>query len=454
MAMGKRDNAQESIWVDTSSLRSQTGHVFYETLNEVFKKHRFDEFVEKTCAKYYHESMGRPSIAPGVYFRMLMVGYFEGLESERGIAWRVADSLGLRGFLGLELGKNPPDHSSVSRTRRLMEIETHQEVFDWVLMVLALEGLVKGKTLGVDATTLEANAALKSIVRRDTDEGYQDFLKRLAKESGIETPSRAELARMDRKRKKKGSNKDWEHPDDPDAKIGKMKDGRTHLLHKAEHAVDLETQAVVAVGLGDGDEGDTMSLPWTLMAAKLNLEKTAKDKKARENLSPNLAREVVADKGYHSNDELVYLKEEGVRTFIAEPERGQRNWIGKLLEKMAVYGNRQRIESERGKALMKLRAEIVERSFAHCYESGAMRRLHLRERGNILKRLLIHVGAFNMSLVMRELVGYGTPRGLRSAMARAAARLGTIFGALCAFVARAWEFSRNQAQPVAAPELA
>jgi transposase len=454
MAMGKREDAQENLWVETSALRSLTGHPFYETLNEVLKTHGFDEFVEKLCAPYYHETMGRPSVAPGVYFRMLMVGYFEGLDSERGIAWRVADSLGLRSFLGLELGKNPPDHSSVSRTRRLIAIETHKEVFDWVLKVLASEGLVKGKTLGIDATTLEANAALKSIIRRDTGEGYEEYLKRLAKAAGNPTPTRAELARMDRKRKKKGSNKDWEHPHDPDAKIGKMKDGRTHLLHKVEHAVDLETQAIVAVGLSDGDEGDTMSLPWTLMAAKLNLEKAARDKKARENLSPNLAREVVADKGYHSNDELVYLKEEGVRSFLSEPDRGERNWIGKQLEKMAVYDNRRRIKSERGKELMKLRAEIVERSFAHCFETGAMRRLHLRERGNILKRLLIHEGAFNLSLIMRDLIGYGTPRGLRSAMARAAACLGEFFGALCAIFAHAWTFFENQTRPAAAAEIA
>ena len=450
MAMGKRGETQGSIWIDTSALRSSSGHPFYERLNEVLKRHGFDDFVEKLCAEYYAEKMGRRSIAPGIYFRMLMVGYFEGLDSERGIAWRAADSLALRSFLGLALGENPPDHSSVSRTRRLMEIETHQEVFDWMLKVLAVEGLLKGKTLGVDATTLEANAALKSIVRRDTGESYEEFLRRLAKESGIETPTRAQLARLDRKRPKKGSNADWEHPEDEDAKIGKMKDGRTHLLHKAEHATDMETGAVVAVCLSDGDEGDTMSLPWTLMTAQENLKKAAHDEAARENMSKELAGEVVADKGYHSNDELVHLEDEGVRSYVSEPERGERRWAGKPVEKLAVYANRRRIRSERGRALMKLRGEIVERGFAHCYESGAMRRLHLRGRTNILKRLLVHVGGFNLSLVMRELFGCGTPRGMSDAMARALARLREFIGALRAFVARAWPFSRSQPRPAAA----
>jgi transposase len=412
MAMGRRDpEAQGQIWIDTSALRGTAGHPFYEKLNRILGAHGFDPFVEGVCSKYYAETMGRPSIAPGVYFRMLMVGYFEGLDSERGIAWRSADSLALRQFLGCELGKETPDHSSVSRTRRMMDIETHQEVFDWVLKLLAKEGLLRGKTLGVDATTLEANAALRSIVRRDTGEGYQEWLTRLARASGIETPTREELARLDRKRKGKGSNDDWEHPHDPDAKIGKMKDGSTHLLHKAEHATDLETQAVVVVGLCDGDEGDTSSLPWTLMQAQLTLDKVAKDKEAKKGLDDNLVAEAVCDKGYHSNDIMVHLEEEDIRSYVSEPNRGKRHWKGKLVDQQAVYANRRRIRGERGKALMRKRAEIVERGFAHCYETGAMRRLYLRERENILKRLLVHVAGFNMGLVMRKTFGRGTPRG-------------------------------------------
>jgi transposase len=248
MAMGKRKRQrQASLWVETARLAKSPSHPFYRRLNQILGRRGFDGFVEGACQQFYSETVGRPSLAPAVYFRMLLVGYFEGIDSERGIAWRVADSIGMREFLGYALTDATPDHSTVSRNRRLIDLQTHQEVFVWVLQVLAKEGLLQGKTLGVDATTLEANAALRSIVRRDTGESYQEFLTRLAQASGIETPTREDLARLDRNRPKKGSNDDWQHPQDPDAKITKMKDGRTHLAHKAEHAVDMESGAVVAV---------------------------------------------------------------------------------------------------------------------------------------------------------------------------------------------------------------
>jgi transposase len=428
MAMGKRRRTeQEAIWIEARSLREAPGHPFYKRLNAVLMEHGFDPFVEDICRKYYHETQGRPGIPPGVYFRMLLVGYFEGIDSERGVAWRVEDSLGLRRFLGCPLGDATPDHSSLSRTRRMIEIETHDEVFTWVLAVLAKEDLLKGKTLGIDATTLEANAALRSIVRRDTGEGYQEFLTRLAKTSGIETPTRADLARLDKKRPHKGSNADWEHPEDPDAKIGKMKDGRTHLLHKAEHATDMETQAVVAVTLADGDEGDTETMPWTLWQAQVNLEKVSKDVEAKAALGQGKVSEVVADKGYHSNDELIHLEDEKIRSYVSEPDRGGRVWEGKKREQSAVYANRRRIQSGRGRELMRKRGEILERSFAHCYETGGMRRLHLRHRGNIMKRLLVHVAGFNLGLVMRKLIGRGTPRGLSDLLARLFRPLGRLW---------------------------
>jgi len=452
----RKPESQESLWVETAALRQSPGHPFYEKLNELFRAYGFDAFVEGRCSKYYHEKMGRPSIAPGIYFRMLLIGYFEGIDSERGIAWRVADSLGLRRFLGCELGDSTPDHSSVSRTRRMMEIETHQEVFGWVLTLLAKESLLKGKTLGIDGTTLEANAALRSIVRRDTGEKYHEYLTRLAKASGIETPTRADLAKLDKKRPKKGSNEDWEHPEDPDAKIGKMKDGRTHLLHKAEHATDMETGAVVAVTLADGNEGDTESGPWTLMQAQENLKKVGEDEAAKKEISETV-KEAVLDKGYHSNDVLVHLEEEQVRSYVSEPDRGRRRWEGKEIEQAAVYANRRRINGEHGKALMRKRGEIVERSFAHCYETGAMRRLHLRHRGNILKRLLVHVAGFNLGLVMRSLIGRGTPRGLRALLGRffdfAARQLRALFERLVHFVAFAPIRQRNHAGAVTSAEM-
>ena len=420
MAMGRaKSEHQETLWVETHALPQAPGHAFYDQLNGVLACHEFDRMVEAHCGKFYAETMGRPSLPPVVYFKMLFVGYFEGIDSERGIAWRVADSLTLRRFLGYELTDPTPDHSTVSRTRRLIDLETHQAVFTWVVTTLAMEGHLKGKTLGVDATTLEANAALRSIVRRDTGEGYETFLTGLAKASGIETPTREDLAKLDKKRPKKGSNKDWKHPHDPDARITKMKDGRTHLAHKAEHAVDMDTGAIVAVTVQGADEGDTQTITDTLDRAEDNVEEAAQEPDARRGLSDKALSEVVADKGYHSGPRLRELADQGVRTYISEPKRGRRKWKGDTETQQAVYANRRRIRADRGKRLLRRRGEVVERSFAHLYETGAMRRTHLRGHPNILKRLLIHAGAFNLGLILRHQTGAGTPRGLASAITKA-----------------------------------
>jgi transposase len=365
----------------------------------------FDEYVERLCKSFYAPTMGRPSLAPGMYFRVLMLGYFEGIDSERGIAWRAADSLSVREFLGLELEEAPADHSTISRTRRLIDLETHRAVFSWILDRLAAAGLVKGETLGVDATTLEANAALRSIVRRDTGEGYEAFLTRLAKASGIATPTREDLARLDRKRPKKGSNDDWTHPQDPDARITKMKDGRTHLAHKAEHAVDLKTGVGVAVTIQPADKGDTEAVKETLTEAAENVEKVKPQ--------TEVVKELVADKGYHSNALLEDLAILGVRTYISEPLRGRRNWQGKHPTRNAGYGNRRRIGGTRGRRLLRQRGERLERPFAHAYETGGLRRVYLRGHSNILKRVLIHTAALNLGLLMRLIVGVGTPRSLQ-----------------------------------------
>jgi len=412
MAMGRMDKEhQETLWIETSSLPCAPGHPFYERLNGLLTKHGFAAMVEAECAPYYAEVLGRPSIPPVAYFKALMVGYFEGIDSERGIAWRVADSMALRSFLGYALTERTPDHSSLSRTRRLLSVETHRRMFQWVLEVLAKEDLLRGKTLGVDATTLEANAALRSIVRRDTGESYEQFLTGLAQSSGIETPTREDLAKLDKKRPKKGSNDDWTNPHDPDARITKMKDGRTHLAHKAEHAVDMDTGAVLSVTLQPADLGDTQTVKATLEQARANTQTIASDPETRRHLEP--AREVVLDKGYHSNETVRDLQEGGLRTYVSEPKRGRRRWDGKTKERDAVYANRRRVRGTYGKKLLRTRGELIERSFAHCYETGAMRRTHLRHHPNILKRLLIHVGAFNLSLVFRRATGFGTPRGLQ-----------------------------------------
>jgi transposase len=429
MAMGKRvSERQGSMWIAASEVASGPSHPFYKQLNQILARHGFDGFVEGLCESFYAGRMGRPSLPPGTYFRILLVGYFEGIDSERGIAWRIGDSLALRSFLGYELNESPPDHSTISRTRRLIDIETHQAVFTWVLQILAREGLLKGKTLGVDATTLEANAALRSIVRRDTGESYQEFLNRLAVESGMETPSREDLAKLDKKRPKKGSNKDWKNPYDPDARITKMKDGRTHLAHKAEHAVDMETGTVIAVTVQPADRGDTESLETTLSEAKDVLADVLEDPEAEAQVSLQALSEIVADKGYHSNDVLRDQAELGIRTYISEPKRGRRNWQDKEAEQEATYGNRRRIRGSRGKRLLRLRGERVERSFAHCYETGAMRRTHLRGHENILKRLVVHVAGFNLGLLMRKLTGIGKPRVLQGLVAHLLCLIFVILG--------------------------
>jgi transposase len=414
MSMGTRETDQPPLWIAASDLPASPGHPFYARLNAILDAHGFDRFVESQCRQFYAAVMGRPSLPPGQYFRLLLVGYFEGIDAERGIAWRAADSLAVRSFVRLALHEPAPDHSTISRTRRLIDVETHRAVFTWVQQRLVEVGLLKGKTVAIDATTLEANAAMRSIVRRDTAETYQEFLTRLAKASGIETPTREDLARLDRKRKKKTSNKEWKHPHDPDAKVTKMKDGRTHLAHKAEHAVDLETGAIIAVTVQPADDGDTTTIVDTVLAA---LEQV--DAAQAEVDEPQPLEELITDKGYHSNQILVELDALGLRSYIAEPARGRRDWSKAPEAQAPVYGNRRRIRGRRGRRLMRRRGEYVERAFAHIYDTGGMRRTHLRGHTNILKRVLIHAGGFNLGLVMRQLIGLGTPRGLQGRLAEA-----------------------------------
>jgi len=411
MAMGRRQrHQQQTMWLATEQLPRTAGHVFYDRVNKILVEHGFDDFAEKACQQFYAKTMGRPGVAPGIYFRMQLIGYFEGIDSERGMAWRCSDSLSLREFIGAGLTGAVPDHSSVSRTRRLIDLETHGSVFSWMLGVLAENGLVDGKTVGVDASTLEANAAMRSIVRRDTGASYTEFLEDLAKASGIETPTREDLARVDRKRPKKGSNEDWVHPDDPDAAITKMKDGRTHMAHKVEHAVDMKTGAVLAVTVQAANHGDTTTLMETLieLGAQIETLESITDKIREDRLT-----ELVTDKGYQSNDTVTLLRAAGVRTYMSEPDRGRRNWKNKTEEQKAVYANRRRIRGNRGKELLRQRGLMLERPFAHCLETGGLRRVHLRGRSNILKRVLVHYAAFNLSLVLRLQHGKGTPRGLQ-----------------------------------------
>jgi transposase len=403
MAMGKRKAKQQGMWVSTNEIPKAASHPFYAKVNEVLERHQVDRRLEHVCRRFYKPTFGRPSISPGVYFRLLLIGFFEGIDSERGIAWRVADSWSLREFLGFSVTEQTPDHSTISRTRRLLPVETHKAVFRWFVRVLGEEGLIEGQTIAIDATTLEANAAMRSIRRRDDGRRYEEYLKDLAQAEGMENPSREQLARRDRKRKKKASNQEWMSPTDTDARIAKMKDGRTHLAHKVEHAVDLASGAVVAVTLQAADLGDTTTIGETLQEAQANAVL----------VNERGVEETVADKGYHSSQVLVDLHAEGLRSYIPEPERGPRKWDGKEQEQKRVYANRRRMSGRRGKDLQKLRSELTERSFAHMYETGGMRRTHLRKRNNILKRLLFHAVGFNLALLLRERYGIGKPRTLQ-----------------------------------------
>ena len=416
MGTRKQRGKQEDIWIAHAELASAPAHPFYQRLNEVLEAKQFDEFVEGRCRKFYAAKMGRRSLTPGIYFRSLLIGYFEGIDGERGIAWRLADSLALRRFVDIALNEQTPDHSTISRTRRLIDLETHREVFRWVLGLLADRGLLKGKCLGIDATTLEANAAMRSIVRRDTGASYEEFLVGLAQASGIATPTREDLARLDRKRKKRMSNQEWKSPADGDARIAKLKDGRTHLAHKAEHAVDLDTGAIVAVTLQAADQGDTTTVQQTLceageQVAELIGREAEQGADQKPKVNVNGIEELVTDKGYHSGEVVQRLQSYEVRTYIPEKKpKGRRHWQGKTEEQYAVYQNRRRVRGEYGKRLLRRRGELVERSFAHCYDTGGMRRTYLRGHKNILKRQLIHIGAFNLSLILRQLLGAGTPR--------------------------------------------
>jgi transposase len=413
MAMGtrKKRERQEGLWYG-GELPEAPGHPFYDRLNGILDKAGFDRYCEKKCAGFYDAVIGRPSLPPGLYFRTMMVGFFEGIGSERGICWRLADSLTLRAFLSLGLDERTPDHVTVSRTRRLINAEVHREIFDWVLEQIARAGLVKGKTVGVDSTTLEANAAMKSIVRRDSGASYAEYLQELAKAEGTDPNDAAAVHRMDRKRRKKTSNEDWQSPSDPEAEITRLKDGRTALAYKVENAVDMETGAIVAVTTHSGAAADTHTAKETVAEAIIAVAGliSIATLEGEYEVHAGGVGEVVADKGYHGNDALVGLTELQVRTYIGEPERGRRNWDGKETEKQAVYANRRRVKGNRGKHMQKQRGEKVERNFAHQFDTGGMDRLWVRGKDNAHKKFLLQAAACNLALLMRSMYGNGKPR--------------------------------------------
>jgi transposase len=414
MAMGKRAvEQQQDLFITHDKLPRSPGHVFYRKLNQVLAEGGFDRWVEALCELHYCQGEGRPSVPPGVYFRMLLVGYFEGIGSQRGIAWRCSDSLSLRDFLGIPLGKDSPDHSSLSYIRNRLSLDVHAAVFTWVLALLQQKKLLKGKTVGVDSTTLEADAAMKSIVRKDSGEDWKQYLTRLMKDEGLieerdEQPGDEELRKFDKSRQdKKVSNEEWSSPTDPDARIAKMKDGTTHLAYKAEHVVDLETEAILAAEVYHANYHDTQTLEDSLHQAQINLAEAGSEQEIVE---------AAADKGYHSNGTITELREHTTyRTYIPEPElKHDRVWTDKPPEqKAAVYANRRRTRGKHGKQLQRLRSELTERTFAHVCQTGGARRTWLPGIENVRKRYLISAAAHNLGLLMRSLFKMGTPRGLQ-----------------------------------------
>jgi transposase len=426
MAMGKRrQERQEALFVATDRLPKAAGHPFYERLNGLLAEAGFDAWIEGRCRQYYetNETRGRPSIAPGVYFRMLLVGYFEGIDSQRGIAWRCADSLGLRRFLGLSLEESSPDHSTLTLTRKRLPAEVFEEVFQFVLSIAALKGLLAGKAVGVDSTTLEANAAMKSIVRKDTGEDWRAYVVRLMREEGViepnEEPTDEEVRRYDKGRKnKRVSNDEWRSSTDPASRITQMKDGRTHLAYKAEHVVDLQSERVLAAEIHLANRADTDTLVDSVMQARLNVDAANE----RAGLGEERIEEVAADKGYHAAATLELATALNLRTYIPEPNRKHRSrWTDKPEEhRAAVLNNRRRTRRDKSRNLQRLRSERVERSFAHVCETGGARRSWLRGLVDLTKRYLITVAAHNLGRVLRKLLGIGKPRSLQGGFGVAA----------------------------------
>jgi len=407
MALGKRKTEQQGFWIATTELPKSPGHPFYRKLNQLLADADFDRWLEKLCQPHYAAVMGRPSIPPGVYFRMILVGYFEGLSSQRGIAWRCSDSRSLAEFLGVAPDHTTPDHSSMTRTHQRLPLEIHEQVFTFVLKIADEKKLLAGKTVAVDSTTLEANAAMKAIVRKDTGEDWQAYLKRLAEAAGIQNPTAEDLVRFDKQRQdKKVSNDDWQSPSDADSRIAKMKDGTTHLAYKAEHVVDLETDLVLSATITPANDGDAETLCDSLAQAQLNMKAAG---------SAAEIKEAVADKGYHKASTLEQASAFGWRTYIPEKKRrGRSHWTDKPAEqRAAVYANRRRVHGQRSKKLQRLRSEHVERTFAHVCETGGGRRAWLRGLTKVRKRYLIQVAARNLGLIMRKMFGVGTPRSLQ-----------------------------------------
>jgi transposase len=436
MAMGRKDrDRQETMWIASGEIVRGEGHIFYVALNNLFRRHGFDGFVESLVEKsgIFADGVGRPSVAPGIYFRMSLVGYFEGLSSERGIAWRCADSMSLREFLGYELTQETPDHSTLSRWRRKLPEKAHREVFEWVVTMAREEGILKGRKVAIDATTLEANAAMKTIVRKADGATYQDYLKKLAKAEGIENPTPQDLQRMDRKRRgKKVSNRHWKSKTDGQARIARLKDGRTHMAYKVENAMDIDSRITVASEVHAADQGDSKTIGKTLLSA----DEIVMNAGVKGGID-----DVIVDRGYHADAVLEEMDGKGYRAYIAEPNRRRRNWKAQrrrdgddavTRRQRVFYASRRRSRSLKGRSLQKKRAEYPERGFAHLKRTGGLARVFVRGRREVTKKVQSYVAAANLGVILHALLGIGTPRSLQGRLRKA---LSVLFALVCCLIA-------------------
>jgi transposase len=404
----KKKAAQPEFWIAADQIVSPGQIGFYAKLEETLESFGFAAKVRQLCAPAYDKSgVGRPGIDPVVYLKMMMVGFFEDLPSERAIAARCADSLSIRAFLKYELHEKTPDHSSFTVIRQRLGLEIYERIFGLTLQALQEHGLLRGKNLGIDASVIEANASLRALVHRNTQEQYWDYVKRLAAEQGIDPQDTAAVRKFDRNRPGKGSNQEWENPHDPDAKIGRTKDGATDMIYKPEAVVDLDTGAIVQAQVQLGDEVDHQDMSVRILEAQQNINRAGKEK-----LDTLTVQSVTSDKGYYAVSELQALQREGIRTVIADPIDNRRLDKLEAEQKRAVLAARRSVKSKSGKELLRRRGMHIERSFAHILDCGGMRRTTLRGWENLNKRYKLAAAFYNLSQLMRKLVGFGTPKQL------------------------------------------
>jgi transposase len=404
----KKKAAQPQFWIAADEVASPTKSGFYSKLEETLESFGFAAKVRALCAPAYDKSgLGRPGIDPVVYLKMIMVGFFEDLPSERAIAARCADSMSIRAFLKYELHERTPDHSSFTVIRQRLGLEIYERIFTLTLQALREHGLLRGKNLGIDASVIEANASLRALVNRNTEEQYWDYVKRLAAEQGIDPDDTAAVRKFDRNRPGKGSNQEWVNPHDPEAKIGRTKDGATDMIYKPEAVVDLDTGAIVQAHVQLGDEVDHKDLAAKTLEAQQSINRACGE--ALDTLS---VQSLTSDKGYYAVNEMQLLQAEGVRTVIADPVENRR--LDKLEPalKKAVLAARRSVKSKSGKALLRRRGMHIERSFAHILDCGGMRRATLRGWENLNKRFKLAAAFYNLSQLMRKLFGFGTPKQL------------------------------------------